>query len=253
MNLHMLGSNFGAIGLCLEILRREPHHVHARVLMSLANSELSKQPEDLSRVFIMGDSHTETFAGPGQIFQVVHLGPRTMHGLGHWYLAEIDLANFGIRAGDCVTFVSGEIDVRVHIGRIRDTTGRTLDTIIDDLVSNYISAISAKAAQFPKVDFMVAAVMPPTGIEDRPDMGFHGDTLDRAAITLQLNYCLEQAALASGILYADIGSPFAADDGRLIPAFLDPWMHVSREFSSIVRDIVLQARAGASQPKTIGP
>lgn len=242
---YSLGWFFGAAGLCREVLKRQLGHAQARTLLALAEAEIVKQPPCDLRFFVIGDSHVESYDGPGPVFQPVHLGPRTMHGLGRNFLAEIDLKNFGVRNGDCVTFVAGEIDVRMHIGRIRDVEDRALEIIIEQLVSAYIAQIKAAQAGFDRLDCMVASIVPPIGIEFRPDIPhyFYGESSDRAEITVRLNRRLEAAARASGLGYADTYSSFVGPDGLMNPVYLDELTHIQRDFHPVLRDILLGAYA----------
>lgn len=179
------------------------------------------------------------------MFELMHLGPRTLYRLGHGWLDAVDLRNFGVCNGDCVAFVRGDIDVRLHIGRIRDLSGRPLEDIIEDLAVNYIGAITRARAGFEELDCLVASVVPPIGISQRPKIPeyFYGETSDRLEITLRLNLRLERECRLNGIGFVDLFSPFADADGLMDLAYLDELTHVRKEFHPITRAAVTAARA----------
>lgn len=243
VNSHCQGWNFGARGLCLEVLKREPDRHQAAALLELVEPELIKQPPCDRRIFVFGDSHSESFDGPKSVFELAPLGARTMYRMGHGGLDEIELGNFGVRDGDCATFVFGEIDVRLHIGRIRDQQERSLDDILEDLVTGYIGAITRTRAGFAELDCLVTAVVPPIGIEHRPNLPefFYGETVDRLEIALRLNLKLEQECRVNGVGFVDLYSPFADEQGLMDPAYLDDLWHVRKEFHPISRAAVVSA------------
>ncbi len=243
-NSYCQGWHFAARGICLEGMKRRPDSPKLMGILRMVELELVKQPPFDSRIFVFGDSHAESYDGPKSIFEVVLLGARTMYGMGHGGIDAIDPRNFGVCNGDCIAFVFGEIDVRVHIGRIRDRDGRALEDVIDDLVTNYIGAITRLRGGFDDLDCLVASVVPPIGIERCPGIPqfFYGETFDRLEITLRLNLRLEEECRLNAIGFVDRYTPFADADGLLDAAYADSVWHVRKEFHEMSRAALLAAR-----------
>jgi hypothetical protein len=241
---HCQGWNFAARGVCLEAMKRYPDSSQLMGILRMTELELAKQPPCESRIFVFGDSHAESFDGPKSIFEVVFLGARTMYGVGHGGLDGMDPRNFGVANGDCIAFVFGEIDVRLHIGRIRDRDGRALEDVLEDLVASYIGAIMRLRGAFADLDCLVASVVPPIGLDRCPGIPqfFYGDTFDRLEITLRLNLRLEEECRRNAIGFVDRYTPFADPDGLLDVAYADNVWHVRKEFHQMSRAALLAAR-----------
>jgi hypothetical protein len=70
-----------------------------------------------------------------------HLGSRTMHFAGRPGALVTEATRCGVKAGDAVVWVFGEIDARCHIVRQQAEHGRTSDEVIGALATDYINGI----------------------------------------------------------------------------------------------------------------
>ena len=136
-------------------------------------------PSAPRRIFVLGDSHTKAFEGTPHCI-IHHLGPITMHRVGRDRSKLFHLTDFGIKDGDAVVFVFGEIDARCHIGKQRDLFKRDLREIIQTLVKSYLGAIAQHCADFHIVK-IVYSVIPATDGKENPDYPFWGSLEERAA------------------------------------------------------------------------
>ncbi len=207
----------------------------------------------LPSIHVIGDSHSRLFTQlPGCI--VHHIGPRTMYGLRNGLIIgeltrygyhlkgdplpeetriPLDVRSFGVQAGQYVVYVFGEIDVRTHIGRIRDKTGQGLDEILDDLVKYYIDLIVTNQQESQCLS-IIAAIVPPSNIIENPDFPFYGSLEDRIMIQQQLNTKLKLACQQHNLLYLDCNSNFTNPDGTLCYDMSDGHVHLHPKCNIIV-------------------
>ena len=190
-------------------------------------------------IHVIGDSHSRLFNNvPG--CKVRHIGPRTMYGLRHGVPSgnsriPLDMRNFGVKPNEYVVYVFGEIDVRTHIGRIRDRiisqhpeNNNLLDEILDDLVDNYIHLILDNQQQSQCLS-VVAAIVPPSDLIENPDFPFYGPIGDRVLIQQQLNTKLKDVCHQHNILYLDYISKYTNTDGTLNYEMSDGHVHLHPE------------------------
>ena len=179
-----------------------------------------------SRVFVIGDSHASFgFRNiPGCI--VNWLGPRTMHRVGRDGLSGLNIQSLGVQNGDTVVFVFGEIDVRCHIGKIRDSTKQSEQALISDLAQRYLNTIIENRKQYTKLKCIIFAVVPPTDKGYNPQYPYYGTLQERVRITQALNRKLHELAACNNIYMLDVYKEYSAPDGSLRREFSDGSVHV---------------------------
>lgn len=179
-------------------------------------------------IHVIGDSHSRAFSSSSDPKCVVHwVGPKTMFGLRKPTAvngAPLDACSLGAVAGEGALFVFGEIDVRVHIGRVRDREKRTLEDIVADLVEHYLNAVERSAQK--GVRCAVAAVLPPSEKGLNASYPFYGSLGERVEIQRVLNQHLRAACKERGLLFLDYVDFYANSDGSLNHAFSDGHVHI---------------------------
>jgi hypothetical protein len=144
---------------------------------------------------------------------VIHwLGPITMYRIGRDGISCEE-----IKDDDIVVFVSGEIDVRCHIGKQRDQYRRALEEVIETLVKNYIAAILKLRAAYNKLTCVISMIVPPTDVTYNPEFPYYGSLDDRINITRMLNKTLERECNINNILFIDKYNEYCTERGDLRP------------------------------------
>lgn len=185
-----------------------------------------------SVIHVFGDSHTGLFTSITGC-QVHHLGPKTMFGI-----RKVDAINgkpflvtdYGVKEGEYVVYVFGEIDVRTHIGRIRDILNKPLDFILQDLVDKYLQVVLRNQGQ-SKSKSIIASVVPPSSLIVNPEYPFYGSLEERVAIQQELNKKLEVACKEHGILFLNYAHYYANTNGSLNHTYSDGHVHVRPDCS----------------------
>jgi hypothetical protein len=146
-----------------------------------------------------------------------------------------------VSTGDALGFCFGEIDVRVHVAKQRDRSGRNPREIIETLATAYLSTLSNVRDTFKASSpVIIFSVVPPAG-DKYPhfnrEMPRNGTERERVTWTLQLNEMLRRGAYRAGFGFVDQYSPFANNRGLLDLKMSRDAAHVTPE--SINRDIEL--------------
>ena len=177
-------------------------------------------------IHVFGDSHTRAFATVKNSV-IHHLGPRTMHRFGRDKLGCLDIRRYGVRNGDTVIYVFGEIDVRSHIGKQRDRHRRNLTDVIESLIAEYIKAISENRKNYNRLTSIVSAAISPTdGGGNNSQYPRYGTIQDRVAINNLLNKQLLKACQTHGILFLDFRRPYTTAQGTLRQDRADNSVHI---------------------------
>jgi hypothetical protein len=119
-----------------------------------------------------------------------------------------------------ICLVYGEVDCRCHIQRQIDL-GRTEDSVINDLVSNYFRTISNSVKSHKTI--IVVGVIPQTKQRDLEsihgpithEFPFVGKDEDRVRYTRKVNLCIKELCDLVGYRYFDPYSHYSRDDGTL--------------------------------------
>lgn len=186
-------------------------------------------------VHVFGDSHAlfcfRTIPG----CDVHHLGPWTMHRVGRDGVAGLNVKNYGVKENDTAVFVFGEVDVRCHIGKIRDLQKRDEEEILSTLAYKYVATIIANRGQFKKLNCVIFAVLPPSKSHPNPDYPYYGTLKDRVSLVQKLNKKLQKLGAIFNIKVLDVYNAYATKDGSLNPAISDGHVHVRPECNGAVR------------------
>lgn len=178
--------------------------------------------------------------------EIYWLGPITMHRVGRDGLSFLDLRNYFIQEKDVVVFVFGEIDVRCHIGKQRDTKNRDLAEIIETLATNYINTILQNQKLFSSLTCIVCSVTPPIDGYGRnnPEYPFYGQLSDRVAITCELNKKIQQLCQKHNLLFLDFYDLYTDHQGALNLKFADPTVHIDSIFNVPIKKRLVELIAG---------
>ena len=160
-----------------------------------------------------------------------HLGSRTMYGFStREEAAPRTLTAFGVKPGDTVLFVLGEIDVRSHVFK-HVGEGVPVEAVVADLTERYFRKIG-ELTQGRGVEAAVMGAIPPMdgptyASEDYP---IRGSLAQRVAATRLLNAALAEGCGARGMAYFELNDLYALPDGSLDLAQSDHFCHVGHHF-----------------------
>lgn len=194
-----------------------------------------------SAIHVFGESHAEVFNSFGNELSIFvhHLPAITMHRIGRDGLRLINFKEHGIKEHDVVVFVSGEVDVRCHIGKQRDLLGRKLDEIIDTLAKNYFSTILANKSMYQDVLCIVYCVVPPCDRVYNASFPFYGTLEDRVDISLRLNKKLFQYGEKYGIQTLDVFNFYCDSRGMLRSDISDGGIHIGTVYTQPIKEKLL--------------
>lgn len=207
-----------------------------------------------SHVHILGDSHAyfcfnnsgsnathderSVFAG---VPWFIHwLGSRTMYRVGRDGLKGLDITGYNIHENDIAVFLFGEVDVRCHIGKQRDEKGRKEEEVIDTLVHKYIQTITANKLQYKSLTCVVASIVPPSDQNFNSSYPYYGVLNERVRITREINKCLQKYCLENEILFLDIYSLYAKNDGSLNELLSDGIVHVNPKKNKMIKEKLME-------------
>ncbi|BDC35167.1 hypothetical protein Noda2021_11250 [Candidatus Dependentiae bacterium Noda2021] len=189
-----------------------------------------------SIIHIIGDSHSFSYQINGRTdladlslppIAIHWLGPITMHRVGRDGIAFLDIRQYNVVEGDTVLFVFGEIDARCHIGKIKDRDNRTLDDVLDELVSHYINTLKTNKNFYQNIMVIVSGIVPPIDSVFNPQFPYYGTIEERVSITKQLNNKLKEQCAYCGFGFIDTYTEFADANGQLILA-LSENVHIEK-------------------------
>lgn len=163
------------------------------------------------------------------------LGPRTMHGFGARGTKLLDITTYDVHENDCVVFVFGEIDVRCHIGRLRDQTDRSEDEIIATLVNAYLKSILLNRSFYHHLTCIIMEIVPPADWCYNPEFPFYGSLADRIHITQKLNSALARAAQQAGISILQVYHLLSTPEGYLNKELSDNCVHVGYGHNYLIK------------------
>lgn len=174
---------------------------------------------------------------------VIDYRSASMHGIGINGLSSLNISKLGAQDGDICVFVYGEIDVRMHIGRLRDENQGDLNEMLDTLASDYMRTITENKELLNDLTFVIVSVLPPAtnaACQPNPTYPVYGVVEDRVDITKKLNIRLKALAEKNGFLFLDI-YPFYADaNGVLISALSDGHVHVNLNSNYRIKNALVE-------------
>lgn len=163
-------------------------------------------------------------------YQFTHyLGSRTMHFAGRSGALLTEATRCGVKAGDAVVWVFGEIDARCHIVRQQAEHGRTSDDVIGTLATDYIDGIREVQRVLKVGRNVVFAPVPPL---DNPgytseDFPVFGTIAERIDANRQLRVALATLCDRHGILFLDVSADYASARGDLRWELSDHFCHIA--------------------------
>jgi len=158
-----------------------------------------------------------------------HLGSRTMHFAGRPGALVTEATRCGVKAGDAVVWVFGEIDVRCHIVRQQVEHGRTSGDVIGTLASDYIAGIVEVQRAIKLTHSVVFAPVPPL---DNPgytsaDFPVFRSIAERIEASRQLRAILSTLCDRHGITFLDVSAHYESARGDLRWELSDHFCHIA--------------------------
>lgn len=186
-------------------------------------------------IHVIGDSHSNEFSLiDGCIIH--HIGPVTMHRVGRDGLSILDFNHYGVKDHDLVILTFGEIDVRCHIGKIRDRFNIDLDQVIDDLLERYFRTILYNKCFYDSILIAVYTVTPPTDQVKCDLFTRYGKLTDRVNISRKLNEKLKTIATSHSIHIIDVYDYYADENGILLPLSSDGNVHINPSINQKIKE-----------------
>jgi len=185
-------------------------------------------------------THDERSVFAGVPWFIHWLGSRTMYRVGRDGLKGLDITSYNIHENDIAVFLFGEVDVRCHIGKQRDEKGRKEEEVIDTLVNKYIQVINSNRKKCNQLTCVVASIVPPSDQNFNSSYPCYGVLNERVRITREVNQCLQKYCLENGILFLDIYSLYAKNDGSLNESLSDGIVHVHPKKNNVIKEKLLE-------------
>jgi hypothetical protein len=182
----------------------------------------------------IGDSHAEsTFRGIPEV-ATHHLGPLTMKRAAHdddYFLAS-GVARLDLDPSDVLIVSCGEADVRCFIKPELDAKRAAPEDLLLPLVDRYLHRLQRLEANGARLG--VLSIIPPATYTNvcafRQAMIYQfpptGTDAERAHYTRVMNQRLQEGCASRGLLYVNVYTEYADDDGMLIPEQSDGGVHI---------------------------
>ena len=184
-------------------------------------------------IYIYGDSHARfNFTNLKLEHKDFHNNSITMFRVGRDNTIINFDTNHTFDKNDTIVIVYGEVDCRCHIQR-QINNGREENTVINELVENYVQTIKNAVGNTP-VKVILVGVIPPTRQYDYEsihgpithDFPFVGTDEDRVRFTLKVNTQLETLAHKNNFVYFNPYSYYTREDGTLKHELSDTNVHL---------------------------
>ena len=179
------------------------------------------------RIHTVGDSHSH--CGWPAFVTPHHLGAMLCYSFGKEKLDRCDLRELDIVDGDTVIFCFGEIDCRCHIHK-HITADRGYESIIDELVTNYLEAIKINiiTSGLKLYKIGVFNVVPPNngGTKNHDWSGVTYPEEQRKRFVEYFNQQLKLKCEEYGYWFVDIYDKYTDDKGWLDTNLSDGHMHI---------------------------
>ncbi len=181
------------------------------------------------KVFRIGDSHCiNGWCGPLHTYK--HCGSLLCYTFGKHPFAKCDLNRYQIFDNHVVVFCFGEIDCRCHIYK-HVSESRTYQSIIDDIVKNYFTAIQAHVQKTiaKNLTICVYNVVPPVRketVEQDPEYPCRGTDNERKSYVLYFNQKLKEYCEEYRYIFFDIYDNYCDEDGFIKKELSDGNVHI---------------------------
>lgn len=173
-----------------------------------------------------------------------HLGPFTMHRLAErGELQDALFREYGLRNGDRVVAVCGEIDIRNHVGRIATEWGIPRAQLIADLASRFCRRLEFALGGFQHLTVALSLPTPPLDFAEvgRTDVEHVGSIEDRIDSTREMARCLTREAAARGWRVIDLAPDYEDSRGALRAELSDRFCHVGHGHKAAALDALARA------------
>lgn len=135
----------------------------------------------------------------------------------------------GIKNGDFVVFVFGEIDVRNHIGKQIDLN-RNEDEVVKTLAESYLQKIHEEASAFDSVTCAVRFVTPVSEQTREPIRHpAYGTKEYRVQLVNKLNGLLRDESPRYGVVYIEGYDEFVAENGFVSSVYCSDGIHLHKK------------------------
>ena len=182
--------------------------------------------------YVCGDSNARLFSLCAD--RVIEFGGMTFHAVGQFGPPELNLS-----PGDLVLYVFGEVDSRVHILKIAQQSGDTVEQTIVKLLNAYVEKVANYCGTRGAIPFICAC--PPPAEKTTPEavVPVLDSLAERCAREKLINEHLRRICAEHGIHVIDPWGPYRNPDGSLNMALSDGIVHVRDEERGTVRDAVM--------------
>ena len=181
-------------------------------------------------IHTFGDSHANF--GWGNNIKKHNINSSLCYSFGKKKLQRIDIRKFNVKNNDTIIFCLGEIDCRCHIHK-HITCDKTYQTIIEEIIANYIEAIqiNVKVSNVKLKDVCIYNVPPPikkNSIIIEPDFEFPflGTDEERKQYILYFNRILQQKCKEHNFIFFDIYNHYVNEEGFLKKELSDRSVHI---------------------------
>lgn len=199
-------------------------------------------------VHIFGDSHAvSSFCNQGYIehtwimeyqnklilvpYSIHWMGAITMYRIGRDGLSFLNIQKYNVQENDSAIFVFGEIDARCHIGKQRDNNDKSLEQVIDPLITNYLNSIQQNVQQYKRLNCIIFNILPPTDNDWNSEYPYYGTLEDRVYITRACNKKLKDLCPQYGFKFLDIFELYTDGDGSLNYLISDSDVHLNVSYN----------------------
>lgn len=146
---------------------------------------------------------------------------------------------------DIFLFIFGEIDIRCHITRISNKSGKHVSEIIKDLVERYVHSVSEAMLSYPDCRAILAQPPFPSDRRPNPAFPFIGTLEQRIAAHTIMGCHLQMEANRYGFLYLPFPKAYKTTDGGLVRKYSDDGVHIMpSEAREIAKSIEALTNAG---------
>jgi hypothetical protein len=190
---------------------------------SLLGAYCQRRAGEPGVVHVFGDSQSAVYEGLPNV--IVHrTNGVTMYRMGREGVPFVQQLQRRLGRRSVLMFVFGNVDARLHIGRVAEATGRPLIEVVHELVDSFLGAIDAER-HCRRV--LVVGVLPPAENE-AIERGCWGTQDQRIVIARSLNARLAQRCADFGFGFVDHYDQYCDERGRQRPGQTFDGLHLHR-------------------------
>lgn len=224
--------------------RASSSHIKKHIKLSRSLQTQSQQPQPVMNtpihsvpsnypfyVYVIGDSHS-TWGWDGAPSNFIHnwLGPKLMYSVSKDGFKSVwkNIKSFG--RNDVIVLCFGEIDMRCHVIKQRNSRKLSVDVILNELVRSYMSALNSVFVPRLKNrnQIIVRSVLPQRASINCVEYCPCGSIADRVKSTIQVNKKLAAECMKNGFQFADITPYYSNPDGSFDVNKSDNNVHIGK-------------------------